>query len=113
MIPDFIIVGAGSSGSALAARLSEDPKSRVLLLKTGGKARHWSIDMPLGYYLNWEGGPYNWGYWPESQKHMAGRRIYQPRGKGLGGSSAITGMAFLRDHPKVVTTVVKGEFVQS
>ncbi len=99
MTPDFIIVGAGSSGGALAARLSEDPDIRVLLLEAGAETRHWSIDMPLGYYLNWEGGPYNWGYWSEPQEHMAGRRIYQPRGRGLGGSSAINGMAFLRGHP--------------
>ncbi|MDE0044836.1 MAG: choline dehydrogenase [bacterium] len=99
MTPDYIIVGAGSAGGALAARLSEDPGTRVLLLEAGGRARHWSIDMPLGYYLNWTGGPYNWAWWSEPQDNMAGRRIFQPRGKGLGGSSAINGMAFLRGHP--------------
>ena len=98
--PDYIIVGAGSAGAALAARLSEDPGVRVLLLEAGGRARHWSVEMPLGYYLNWTGGPYNWAWWSEPQEHMDGRRIFQPRGKGLGGSSAINGMAFLRGHPK-------------
>ncbi len=99
MTPDFIVVGAGSAGAALAARLSEDPGTHVLLLEAGGRARHWSIEMPLGYYLNWQGGPYNWAFHSEPQEHMAGRRIYQPRGRGLGGSSAINGMAFLRGHP--------------
>ena len=56
--------------------------------------------MPLGYYINYQGGPFNWAYHSTPQSELAGRRIYQPRGKGLGGSSLINGMAFLRGNPR-------------
>ena len=95
---DYIIVGAGSAGAVLAARLSEDPGLRVLLVEAGGKTDHWSIRMPAALAANFEGGPWNWCYHSVPQRNLAGRRIYQPRGKGLGGSSAINGMAYIRGH---------------
>ena len=95
---DYIIVGAGSAGGVLAARLSEDADLRVVLIEAGGRTDHWSIRMPAALASNFEGGPWNWCYYSVPQKHLAGRRIFQPRGKGLGGSSAINGMAYIRGH---------------
>ncbi len=95
---DYIVVGGGSGGATVAARLSEDPDVRVLLLEAGGEADHWSIRMPAAYGENFLGGPFNWSYHSVPQKHLAGRRIYQPRGKVLGGSSSINGMAYVRGH---------------
>ena len=95
---DYIIVGAGSAGGVLAARLSEDADLRVLLVEAGGRTDHWSIRMPAALASNFEGGPWNWCYSSVPQRHLAGRRIFQPRGKGLGGSSAINGMAYIRGH---------------
>ena len=97
---DYIIVGAGSAGAVVAARLSEDPALRVLLVEAGGKTDHWSIRMPAALAANFEGGSWNWCYHSVPQRNLAGRRIYQPRGKGLGGSSAINGMAYIRGHPR-------------
>ena len=97
---DYIIVGAGSAGAVLASRLSEDPGLRVLLVEAGGKTDHWSIRMPAALAANFEGGPWNWCYHSVPQRNLAGRRIYQPRGKGLGGSSAINGMAYIRGHAR-------------
>ena len=95
---DYIIVGAGSAGGVLATRLSEDADLRVLLIEAGGRTDHWSIRMPAALASNFEGGPWNWCYYSVPQRHLAGRRIFQPRGKGLGGSSAINGMAYIRGH---------------
>ena len=95
---DYIIVGAGSAGGVLAARLSEDADLRVLLVEAGGRTDHWSIRMPAALGSNFEGGRWNWCFHSVPQRHLAGRRIFQPRGKGLGGSSAINGMAYVRGH---------------
>ena len=95
---DYIIVGAGSAGGVLAARLSEDPDLRVLLMEAGGRTDHWSVRMPAALASSFEGGPWNWCFYSVPQKHLVGRRIFQPRGKGLGGSSAINGMAYIRGH---------------
>ena len=95
---DYIIVGAGSAGGVLAARLSEDADLRVLLVEAGGRTDHWSIRMPAALGSNFEGGRWNWCFHSVPQRHLAGRRIFQPRGKGLGGSSAINGMAYIRGH---------------
>ena len=95
---DFIIVGAGSAGSVLASRLSEDPQNRVLVLEFGGSERSLYIEMPaaLSYPMNME--RFNWGYWSEPETHLGGRRLCCPRGKALGGSSSINGLVYVRGH---------------
>ena len=95
---DYIVVGAGSAGGVLAARLSEDADLRVLLIEAGGRTGHWPVRMPAALASNFEGGPWNWCYHSVPQAHLAGRRIFQPGDKGLGGSSAINGMAYIRGH---------------
>lgn len=97
---DYIIIGAGSAGCVLANRLTEDGKSTVLLLEAGGKDNSIFIKMPaaLAYPLN--GTKYNWAYWSEEEPYLDGRRMYCPRGRVLGGSSSVNGMAYVRGHAK-------------
>ncbi|GAA0685466.1 choline dehydrogenase [Kitasatospora atroaurantiaca] len=98
---DFIIVGGGSAGCALAARLSADPANRVLVLEAGRPDYLWDVlihmpaalTMPIGNRL------YDWKYESEPEPFMNGRRIYHARGKVLGGSSSINGMIFQRGNP--------------
>lgn len=94
---DYVIVGAGTAGCVVASRLAENGM-RVLLLEAGGRDRHWSIQMPAAFGQNFQGGPFNYCFWSVPQAHMDGRRIFQPRGKVLGGSSSINGQVFLRGH---------------
>ena len=98
---DYIIIGAGSAGCVLANRLSEDKNNRVLLLEAGPEDKSTLIHMPAGVgKMISTVGKYNWGYETEGEKELGGRRMYWPRGKGLGGSSSINGMIYIRGHAR-------------
>lgn len=92
---DYIVIGAGSAGCAVASRLSEDPANRVLLLEAGPKDRNIWIHIPIGYYRNIL-SPLSWGYETEPDEGIAGRSIIWPRGKVLGGTSSINGLVYIR-----------------
>ncbi len=92
---DYIVVGAGSAGCPVANRLSENPKHRVLLLEAGPKDRNIWIHIPIGYYRTMI-SPLSWGYETEPDDGIAGRSLIWPRGKVLGGSSAINGLVYIR-----------------
>ena len=93
---DYIIVGAGSAGCVLANRLSADGRHRVLLLEAGPRDRSLWIHLPIGYGKTMFHPVYNWGFHTDPQPHMNDRRVYWPRGRGLGGSSSINGLIFIR-----------------
>ena len=93
---DYIIVGAGSAGCVLANRLSASGGHRVLLLEAGPRDRSLWIHLPIGYGKTMFHPVYNWGFQTDAEPGMNGRRIYWPRGRGLGGSSSINGLIFVR-----------------
>ncbi len=93
---DYIVVGAGSAGCVLAARLSEDPTTRVLLLEAGPADRSLWIHLPIGYGKTMWSPTYNWCFHTDPDPNMNGRQIYWPRGKTLGGSSSINGLIYIR-----------------
>ena len=97
---DYVIVGAGSAGCAMAYRLSEDGKNSVCVLEFGGSDRGPFIQMPsaLSYPMNMK--MYNWGYESDPEPGLGGRRLATPRGKVVGGSSSINGMVYVRGHAK-------------
>ncbi|MGF0173339.1 choline dehydrogenase [Streptomyces sp. Marseille-Q5077] len=98
---DFLIVGGGSAGSALANRLSADPANRVLVLEAGRTDYPWDVFIQMPAALTYPIGNrfYDWKYESEPEPHMGGRRVYHARGKVLGGSSSINGMIFQRGNP--------------
>ncbi|MFK7893539.1 MAG: choline dehydrogenase [Granulosicoccus sp.] len=95
---DYVIVGAGSAGCVLAARLTEDPNVRVALLEAGGSDASILIKMPTALSIPMNMPKYNWGYESEEEPGLDGRKLDCPRGKVIGGSSSINGMAFVRGH---------------
>ncbi|MCV6593023.1 MAG: choline dehydrogenase [Silicimonas sp.] len=98
MQADFVIIGSGSAGSAMAYRLSEDGKHSVLVLEFGGTDAGPFIQMPaaLSYPMNMS--RYDWGFQSEPEPQLGGRRLATPRGKVIGGSSSINGMVYVRGH---------------
>jgi choline dehydrogenase len=95
---DYIIVGAGSAGCVLANRLSSNPDRRVLLIEAGPEPTSPWIKIPAGVSRVFQPGPYNWAYTSEPEPELQNRAMYWPRGKVLGGSSAINGMLYVRGH---------------
>ncbi|MDP3522988.1 MAG: GMC family oxidoreductase N-terminal domain-containing protein, partial [Hoeflea sp.] len=94
--PDFIIIGAGSSGCVLAERLSASGRHRVLVLEAGGDDRRFFVQMPLGYGKTFFDPKVNWMYRAEPDPGLAGNVDHWPRGRVLGGSSSINAMVWVR-----------------
>lgn len=93
---DYVIVGAGSAGSVLANRLSEDPATKICVLEAGPADWHPYIHLPAGFIKTFYNTSINWCYSQEPGRYTAGRRIFSPRGKTLGGSSSINGHIYNR-----------------
>jgi len=94
---DYVIVGAGSAGCVLASRLTEDPNTRVILLEAGGPDDRREIHIPAAFSKLFR-SKLDWAYYTEPQAHLHGRSLYWPRGKVLGGSSAINAMIYIRGN---------------
>lgn len=95
---DYIIIGSGSAGSVLARRLSEDSKTKVLVLEFGGRDNSVFIQMPSALSIPMNSKKYDWGFYTEPEPGLGGRRIHQARGKVIGGSSSINGMVWVRGN---------------
>jgi choline dehydrogenase len=98
MEADFVIIGSGSAGSAMAYRLSEDGKHSVTVVEFGGTDIGPFIQMPAALSFPMNMSTYDWGFTSEPEPHLGGRRLVTPRGKVIGGSSSINGMVYVRGH---------------
>jgi len=97
---DYVIVGSGSAGSALAYRLSEDGRHSVIVIEYGGTDYGPLIQMPAALSIPLNMSRYDWGFSSEPEPHLGGRVLATPRGKVLGGSSSINGMVYVRGHAR-------------
>jgi choline dehydrogenase len=97
---DYVVVGGGTAGCTLAARLSEDRTVTVCLIEAGGSGKSLYVDVPGAILMAQRSESLNWRFQSEPQPQLNGRRIGVPRGKGLGGSSLINGMVYFRGHPR-------------
>ena len=95
---DYIIVGAGAAGCVLANRLSEDPNNKVCLIEAGPADNSIFIKVPAGIIFMMRSLTRNWRYWTEPQKALNNRKVFIPRGRTLGGSSAVNAMCYTRGH---------------
>lgn len=96
---DVVVVGAGSAGCIVAARVSEDPSVQVVLIESGGEDRHPWFHIPAGYAKIMEAGKHYWNYQTESEPNLDCRTIAWPRGKVIGGSGSVNGLVYLRGSP--------------
>ena len=94
---DYIVVGAGSAGCAIAARLSEDPNTKVLLIEAGGDNREEHMFVPAMFGQCFKTA-HDWDFYSEPEPHLGGRKNYLPRGRGLGGTSSLNGMVYIRGN---------------
>lgn len=96
---DYLVIGGGTAGCIMAARLSEDPANQVILLEAGPEDRDPWIHIPAGYARLFASGKYDWKFSTEDEEELGGRKVAWPRGKVLGGSGSINGLVFLRGSP--------------
>jgi choline dehydrogenase-like flavoprotein len=94
----YVVVGAGSAGCAIAARLTEDPAVRVTLLEAGGKSKHPNVTIPAAFAKQFK-TKLDWDLETDPEPHCDGRSLFVPRGKGLGGSSSMNAMMYVRGRP--------------